>query len=1098
MMKNIIAHKIEFMKESRWKAVLAVRTLFLLLWFCSSLTVQAQQARVSGTVLDENASPVPGVTVVEKGTSVGTNTDNDGKYVLNVSSSAATLVFSFIGYKTQELAVNNQTVLNISLVPDITALQEVLVTGYSSERKQDIVSAVSTLSKAYTVAIPVSNIEQALQGRVAGVQVTTSGQPGAPSQVRIRGFGSLGNNAPLYVVDGVPTYDVGNINPYDIESTTVLKDAGAASIYGARAAAGVIVYTTKHGKNDGKTHIDFDMSSGLNYPGHGLPLLNPQQQANKVYEALRNGGNSVAGQPYGADINNPVVPDYINVGVQQGDGSWKPTGNIMEGDPRIQKALDNYNVDFDKGAIIQVVKADKAGTDWYKAMTRVAPINRYSLGMSGGNDKAHYYMNASYYNQQGLVINQYLKRYNLRFNSEFKPHKAVRIGENLMMTYRDNPQIGDAQQENQLLGAYRMPQVVPVYDVRGGYAGTAAPGFNNPGNVVAQVQRGSKQFAKTNFTQIFGNAYLEIDPVQHLTLRSSFGGQLNYGYNFNYNFRTYENSENNGSYSLNEASFTSTSWILTNTARYQNKFGDHSLAALVGYEAIKDPAFSRFINGFGLNPFSNDPNYLTLSNTNSTGRQLASGPGGQTRTLASTFGRIDYNFKDKYYISGTIRKDASSAFGANQRTGYFPAFSGAWRISSESFLQGTSAWLNDLKVRGGWGVMGNQNISPTNQFTLFTGGPGNGYDIGGTNNSVASGLIPLQVGNPNGHWEKNITTNIGLDGTFLDGTLDVVLEFWQKKTSGLLFAPNISATAGVYPNNPTINIASMTNKGIDIQVVKRLKVNNDVSLILDGNISPFSNKITDLAPGITYFDAGTFRNNTFVRNAVGQPISSFYGYQMIGYFKNAADVDASPKQDGAGPGRFKFKDVNGDGVIDDKDRVFMGSAVPKFTYGLNITVKYKNFSLDMFFYGKYGNKIINYTKWYNQMYQSFSGAALGAETLHSFSLEAGADNSKAKTPVMETSSNFSTNNSAHSWYMENGSYMRMKNLTLNYNFPVGMLGKSGIQRLRVYAQAVNLFTITKYTGKDPEVASQVDTTLGIDIGNYPATRIYSVGVNLGF
>ncbi len=1074
--------------------------LIVLLLFVFTSTALLAQTRVSGTIIDENGTPVPGVTVVEKGTSNGTNTDNDGKYSLNVSSTTATLVFSFIGYKTQEVPVGNQTAINVSMVPDIQALQEVLVTGYSSERKQDIVTAVSTISKAYTTAIPLSNVEQAIQGRVAGVQVTTSGQPGAASQVRIRGFGSLTNNIPLYIVDGVPTYDVSNINPYDIETTTVLKDAGAASIYGSRAASGVIVYTTKHGKNDGKIRVDFDMSSGLNYPGKGISVLGPQDQANKVYEALRNGGANISGQPYGSDINNPKIPDYINVNI-----AGKPTGNIMEGDPAIATALANYNIDYSKGGIVQVVKANKAGTDWYKEMTRVAPVNRYSLGLSGGNDRAHYFMSLSYYNQQGLAINTYLKRYNARFNSEFKPHKAVRIGENLNLTYRDNPQIGNQQSENQLNSAYRMPSVIPVYDVKGGYAGTQAPGFNNPANPVASLNRLNSDYNKTTFTQMFGNLYAEVDPIQHLTLRTSFGGNLGYAYQFQYSPRTYENAENTSSNTLTEAYAQQFNWVWTNTARYQNKFGDHGLAVLVGYEAVKQPSYARSISGFGLNPFSSDPNYLTLSNTDASGRQLSSGaatPG----TLASLFGRADYNYQDKYYLSVTMRQDKSSVFGSENRTGYFPAVSGGWRISSESFMQGTSGWLNDLKIRGGWGVMGNQFISPSNQYTLYQGGPVNGYDISGSNNSVSGGLIPSQVGNPAGHWERNITSNIGLDGTFLNGTLDVILEFWQKKTDGLLYNPQFSATGGVYINNPFINIASMTNKGIDLQITKRLKINNDLSFILDGNISPLQNKITSIAPGITYFDTGTFRNLTFIRNAVGQSISSFYAYQMVGYFANAADVTASAKQDGAAPGRFKFQDNNGvdangkltgkpDGTVDANDRKFIGSPVPKFTYGLNITAKYKRFSVEMFLYGKSGNKIINFSKWYNNFYQSFSGAALASETLQSWTPELG---NSAKTPIMETAANFSTNTQANSWYMENGSYLRCKNLQFNYDLPTSALSKAGINKLRVYLQAVNLFTITKYTGKDPEVASSVDTTLGVDVGNYPATRIYSIGVNLGF
>jgi TonB-linked SusC/RagA family outer membrane protein len=473
---------------------------------------------------------------------------------------------------------------------------------------------------------------------------------------------------------------------------------------------------------------------------------------------------------------------------------------------------------------------------------------------------------------------------------------------------------------------------------------------------------------------------------------------------------------------------------------------------------------------------------------------VSSGIPNQPRTLSSYFGRVDYDFKDKYYLSVTVRHDASSAFGAANRSGVFPAFSAGWRIKSEDFMTSVS-WLDDLKLRGGVGVMGNQNISPTNQYTLYAGGPANGYDIDGTNNSVAGGIIQSQVGNALGKWEKNTTSNIGIDATFFNNSLDVVLELWQKNTNGLLYAPNVPATGGVYTNNPVINVASMVNKGIDFQVIERFKIGKDISVIADANISPLKNRITDLAPGITYFDAGTFRNLTFVRNAVGQPISSFFGYDMIGYFRDAQDVANSPTQDGAAPGRFKFRDVNNDGQITPADRVFMGSAVPKFTYGLNLSVKYKAFSLDMFFYGKYGNKIINFSKWYNNFYQSFSGAALSQNVLQSWTAES-PDN--AKTPIMETASNFSTNTQANTWYMESGSYLRLRNIQLNYTLTPAVLNALHVKTMRVYLQAVNLFTITKYTGQDPEIASSVDTTLGVDVGNYPATRIWSLGLNIGF
>lgn len=1045
----------------------------------------AQSLRVSGSVKDESGQPVPGANILEKGTTNGTVADSDGKFAISVSKADATLVFSFIGYKTVEVSTNNNSEINVTMEADITALEEVVVTGYGSERKADLVSAVSQISSANTIAIPVSNVEQAIQGRIAGVLVQTSGQPGAASQVRIRGFGSFGGNAPLFIVDGVPTFDVSNINPYDIESTTVLKDAGAASIYGARASGGVIVYTTKHGKYDGTTKVDFDMSTGLNFPGSGIAMLNPQQQASKVYEALRNGGGSAANQPYGPDLNNPVVPDYINVA---------GVGNIFNGDPRIAAGLANYNVDFDKGAIVQVVAANKAGTDWYKEMTRVAPVNRYSLGISGGNDRAHYYLSMAHYDQQGLVLNQYLRRTNLRFNSEFKPVKNLRIGQNLQLAYSQNPLIGDPQSENELNQAYRMPTVIPVRDVNGGWAGTAAPGFNNPANPVAARTRQSSDYNRQANLNVFGNAYIEFDPIKNLTLRSSFGGAMGFGYGMQYNQRSYENAENPGNFQLNEGSGYGLEWTFTNTARYERKFDAHSVKVLVGYEAIKT-GIGRNIGGSGLNPFSNSPDFIGLTNTSPTGRQVNSGPL-QERTLASVFGRVDYNWNEKYYLSATVRRDGSSTFGPQARYGVFPAISGAWRISSESFMQDVK-WIDDLKIRGGWGIMGNQNINPTNQFALGTSNPGVGYDISGSNSSVLPGFIPAQPGNLKGQWEENITTNIGLDGTFLNGTMEVILEFWQKNTDKLLFAPNISNTAGIFVNNPVVNIASMVNKGIDLQIIKRIKVNNDWSLVLDGNISPFQNKITSIDPSNPnqYFDVGNFRNVQFVRNAVGQPISSFFGYRTLGYFQNAADVTNSATQDGAAPGRFKFQDTNGDGKITPDDRIYMGSPVPNFTYGFNATVKYKNWSLDAFFYGKSGNQIVNFSKWYSGFYQSFSGAGLAAITLDSWTPEKG---NSAKTPIIETASNFSTNTQANSWYVEDGSYLRLKNLQINYDVPSNILNKFGAKSLRVFVQGTNLFTITKYTGKDPEVASNVDTVLGVDIGNFPATQIWSFGLHLGF
>jgi TonB-dependent starch-binding outer membrane protein SusC len=1086
-----------------------------ILVFASS-NLLAQELNVSGKVTDDAGQPIPGASILEKGTTNGTVTDAQGHFALNVSSANATLSVSFIGYKAIDIPVNSRAVIDVQMVSDVTSLQEIVVTGYSSERKADVITAISQVSATNTVAIPQGDIGQAIQGRVAGVQVTTSGQPGAASQVRIRGFGSFTSNNPLYVIDGVPTFDNTQINPYDIESQTILKDAGASAIYGARAAAGVIVVTTKHGKYDGKTNVWADVNTGAAYPGNGQKNLNPQQQANAVYQAQTNTpGGSVAGQPYGSNLAAPQVPDYVNVGIPGGS----PIGVFLSGPNQtpngqtlINTALANYNINPANGQIIQVVKAAQgAGTDWYKALTHIAPTTRVSVGLSSGNDRAHVYANLTYYDQQGIAINTYLRRFSARLNSEFKPIKSVRIGENLMLTYRENPFLsggsgtqgtnngsGNPSDENAINLAYRMPTIIPVRDVNGGWAGTAPAGYGNPANPVANQTQLSPGYNQNVLTQAFGNMYIEIDPIKHLTLRSSFGGEVDATHALQLTQATYENAENTGSNTIAEASSFNLNYTFTNSLRYSNKFGNNSISFIGGYEAIKNNV-GRYLGGSGLNPAVLDPNYISITNSSSTGRSVYSGPT-TPYTFDSFFGKLDYNLSEKYYLSGSVRRDGSSVFGPQNRYGVFPSVSGGWRISSESFMSGVS-WVSDLKLRGGYGTMGNSNAllyaNSANQYTLYGGGPANGYDINGTNNSVQAGFFPLQVGNPAGKWETNATANVGLDGTFLNGTFDVILEVWQRKTTNVLFNPAFLNTGGVLGTNPFVNVGSMTNKGIDLQLIKRIKIDNDWSMTVDGNISPFKNTITQIANGEPFFEpaGGNIRGLQLVRNAVGQPMSSFYGYKMIGYFSSAADVTSSPVQSGAAPGFFKYANPSGTGTINTNDRQFIGSPIPKFTYGVNINVKYKQWFLTGFLYGVYGNKIMNFTKWYSDFYSTFSGAAMSADVLQAWTPALG---NSAKAPQLNQLANFSTSSTTNSWYVESGSYARLKNLQLGYDIPKNMLTRLGMSRLRVYLQAINLFTITKYTGKDPEIVGNVDITRGIDVGNYPATRQYMVGLNLGF
>jgi len=723
-----------------------------ILFFVSLTSVAVAQSRVSGTITDENNAPVPGVNIVEKGTSNGTTTDSEGKYTMNVGGSTSILVFSFIGYITQEVQIGQQTSVDVSMAPDVKSLEEVVVTGYSIDKRRELTGSVSTVKTKDMTFAPSGNVEQMLQGRVAGVTVITNGQPGTSSQIRVRGFGAFGGNAPLYVVDGVPTSDISFLNPDDIESTTVLKDAASASIYGARAASGVIVYTTKRGKRGQKLSVTYDGLIGATNPGNGQDMMNPQDFADWTWNAIRNTKN-----PYGTfqdedvqkaikDFNHPqfggapapVIPDFLKVGDKTGAAVQGTTVNL---DAERAK----YNNDPRNGSVYQVIRANKQGTDWYKEITHTAPVQRHSLGFSGGGDNNRFYVGLSAQTQDGILKENDYKRYVARINTEFDVLKNLRIGENMQFTYleRRGLQGGDggrgvAADENDILSAFRMPSIIPVYDEFGGYAGTVAKGFNNPRNPVASRdgQANNKAFA----TLGYGNIYAEWDVIPGLTLRTSIGGNYSSYNGRNYSRWQYENSENNSAFGYNQNSGYSFAWTFTNTAAYKKAFGEHNIEVLVGQEAL-DTGSGWNYGQNGLNPFSWDTNYINISNTSQV--QISNADGNSPYRgvrFSSYFGNVKYTFKDRYILGAVVRRDGSSRFGAENRYGTFPAISAAWRISSEGFMS-SMPWIGDLKIRGGFGTMGNSNnVDPYNQYSLFGGDKGaSSYDIHGSNSSAETG-----------------------------------------------------------------------------------------------------------------------------------------------------------------------------------------------------------------------------------------------------------------------------------------------------------------------------------------------------------------------
>lgn len=1076
--------------------------VLMLLLFLASNSLQAQGRRLTGKV-SEALGPLPGATILVKGTTTGAVTDANGDFTVTVPGNDAVLVISATGFETQEIPVGEETTVTVMLSESAASLNEVVVTGYTVDTRRQTTGSVSTVKTRDLTAVPTGNVEQQLQGRVAGLTVITNGQPGTNSIVRVRGFGAFGGNEPLYIVDGVPVANTEFLAPDDIESTTVLKDAASASIYGARAANGVIVYTTKRGKKTAqKLTVTYDGLYGVTTPGKGQEILNPQEQADWTWTALQNAGITPTHPQYGTGAS-PVLPDYINVGGQSG----------VIGSLNLADYEDDYNVDPTLGAVFQVVKADKAGTDWWDAITRNAPMMRHSLGFSGATESSRYYASFSLQEQDGILIHNAFRRYSFRVNTEFDLGKRLRIGENLQFTYRavrgqggGNNGQGIAESESNVLDAFRMPPIIPVYDEFGGYAGTAAKGFNNPRNPVAN--RDGSANDRGFGAGGFGNLYAELDLIDGLTLRSSIGGGYNSFFNKFYTRLQYENSENNASFNFGEGGGNGFSWTFTNTLAYKKQFGNSKVDLLAGIEAL-NTGKGRALSGSGLNPFSTDPDYVTLSTVSSAGKQVNSNIFSGVN-FYSLFGRANYGFMDKYYVTGVIRRDGSSRFGANERYGIFPAFSAAWRVTGENFMKGIT-FLDDLKIRGGWGQMGNSNnVDPNNQFSLFSSSIDNAaYDIAGTNSSTAEGFYKSRVGNPNAKWETSTTTNIGIDALLFGGKLDVILDFWKKETDDLLYQVPLPDVLGNFAAAPSVNIASMLNQGVDVQLVNKGNITGNIKYEFTVTGSWLKNEITSLAPGVDYFDRSPPTNRLStppIRNQLGYSISAFYGYQMIGYFADAADVTNSPTQAGAAPGRFKFADIDGfddegkltgipDGMIDAADRTYLGSPVPKFLGGVNLKVSIGSFDVETYMYTSVGNKIFNLSKWYTDFYPSFSGAAVSARVKNSWT----PGNQNAETPIFENVSNFSTNTQANSWYVEDGSYFRMQNLSIGYNLPLSWFkGNSRFTRARVYASTNNVFTISKYKGLDPGVGGAVDTTFGIDIGNYPVTRSFMFGLGLTF
>jgi TonB-linked SusC/RagA family outer membrane protein len=1034
-----------------------------------------QPIRVSGTITDENGSPFPGVNIQVEGTTIGAISDINGKYSLEVPKRDAVLVFTFVGYTSQKVPISGKTTIDIKMAPDVMNLEEVVVVGYGTQRKKDITGAISVVSTDNLKTIPTGDAVQALQGLASGVTVIGSGVPGGRTDIFIRGVTSLGNTSPLVIVDGVPG-SLTNLNVNDIESVQVLKDAGSSSIYGVRGSNGVIVVTTNKGKA-GDPKFTYDAYYGVTVPkgGNVFNLLNSEDYARLTKEV----------NPSTVLFANGL-PDYLYA-------SSKGNGAAMEGDPAVDPS--KYNFDFNNtknNYLIQ--KVNKTGTDWFHEVTRTAPTQSHNLSVSGGTNKTNYLVSLGMLDQEGTVKNTYLKRYSVRVNTQSSIRKNLRIGENLYSYYRQSPGFSNSSEGNAISNSFRVMPIIPVYDIMGNYGGTwIGPELGTTPQPVAMQDRTRNN--KNNNWNVSGNAFAEVDFLKkHFTARTSFGGTLSNSYSYSLNYIGYNDREGFDGYnSFSEGASYRSGWTWTNTLNFIDVIGPHNIKVLLGSEAISN--YGRNINGQARDYFSMDPDYMNLSNGTAI---LSSTSGAERSALYSLFSRLDYMYKEKYILGVTVRRDGSSVFGSEKRFGVFPSFSLGWRVTNEEFMKALT-FISDLKLRGSYGVLGSQaNISETNAFTLFSSGFGTSYYlITGQGNATTQGFFQSANGNPYTGWEENIVTNAGFDISFLENKLSVSVERYKKSINGLLFPQPLPATAGG-ASAPTINIGDIQNKGWDFSASYRERVSKDFNYSATASISTYRNKVVKIPGG--YFDIKGSRIGNLVRIQEGQPVGTFYGYDIIGIFNSDEEVSSSPTQTAAAPGRFKYRDVNGDGQITSDDRTFFGDPNPDFTYGMNFAVNYKNLDFSMDFYGSQGNDALNFVRYYTDFMSTSEGKGRSNVLLNAWT----PDNKNTTVTKLDYAPNFSTNSVPNSYYLEDGSFFKCRSLMIGYSINPDLLQKVNADRLRIYFQIANPFTITKYTGLDPELNGTLSgrnssTSFGIDMGNYPNNqRQFLGGVKLTF
>ncbi|TRW26438.1 TonB-dependent receptor [Flavobacterium zepuense] len=1035
---------------------------FYFVCLLSTLSAWAQDASVSGKITDESGLPVPGASVLVKGTTNSASSDIDGNFQV-MANPNATLIFSYVGYADQEVAVNGQTTINVSLAPQAKTLEEVVVVGYGTQKKSVVTGAISSVKAKDLENLPLTTIGQSLQGRASGVFVAqNAGQPGSAATIRVRGITSFNNNNPLWVVDGV-IVDNGGINylnQSDIESMEVLKDAASQAIYGARAAAGVILVTTKKGKA-GKMSVNYNGFAGFSKAARKLDLLNANQYATLRNEQYANGyttNNGAFALPY---------PNASTLG---------------------------------------------KGTDWQDVIFNDSALrSQHELSVSGGTDKSTFYMSVGLTDQEGIVttdISNYIRK-NIRLNSTHKLGKYVNIGQNIGYSHEKTIGIGNTNNEfgGPLASAINLdpvtpavitdPSIIPsfsnasdysqqyaVRDPNGNLYGISNAVANEMTNPLAYtaVRKGNYGWAD-NFV---GNAYLEVTPIEGLKVRSTVGGKLSYWGSESFTPISYLNTNNNNQRnSLYRETNRGFGWNIENTVSYTKLINNHNFSVLGGQAAYVD----NDTYGQGVTFFNQPVNNREDASFNwptAADDIVGWSSTGNKHIVTSLFARATYDFKEKYLFTGIIRRDGSSRFGANNKYGTFPSFSVGWVLTKEDFWKENEA-LNNFKLRGGYGVVGSDDIGDFRYLSLVSGG--RNYTVGNVG-AVTVGYSPDAPSNPDLKWEETAQTNIGFEATiFRDFSLE--FDWYKKKTTGILQSIQLPGYVGA-TGAPQGNVADMQNTGLDMSLTYS-KQFGDFNVRVSGNASTLKNKVTYVGADREFNTGPGFQSmGALTRYEVGSAFNQFYGYVTNGIFQNAAEIQAYTNSAGtviqpnAVPGDVRWQDLNDDGEINEDDRKYLGSPLPDFTYGLTINLEYKGFDLMAFGQGVSGNKIFQGLRRLDLNNANWQTAALDRWTGE------GSTNSYPRLSTTDANGNFTK---MSNFYLQDGDYFRIKIIQLGYSLPKNIIEKAGLAKTRIYVTTENLFTFTKYTGFDPEIGGDVG---GIDRGYYPQAKSFMLGCNLSF